>query len=358
MSLGRQGLCAGAGNGPMGAMQRGYGALARLYHGWVTGLILTVVTQAGAAAAAELVFRLFRCQHREKFLPGLAKLGLDGLPDAVAAARYHYLSNRIGGVRVEYIEEGPRKAWIRYPPPRWMWQGTAICAVPSAVSRAMLRGWHAQNGVSLGNPGLGFVCTKQTVDEQDALEGYFYDFGRALAPEERLRFSLGEEAPLFDPAAAPRLPEGEWSPERLAKARRNYAIDYVRSALPELYGLFGAERADALAGRAAYLVGMQLCEEIKAELGVSEGGAAGFAELFRRLAAAQGEEAGIAREGEAMLIRQRSWRRLAAPETDAADGFMPWNRLWEGCLAAHDRSLRWRVERRAEGEIVWRLARG
>jgi hypothetical protein len=342
----------------MAAMERGYGALARLYHAWVTGLILTVVTQAGAAEAAELVFRLFRRQQREKFLPGLAKLGLVGLPDAVASARYHYLSNRIGGVRVEYAEESPRKAWIRYPPPRWIWQGTAICAVPSAVSRAMLRGWHAENGVALGNPGLGFVCTKQTVDEQDALEGYFFDYGRPLAPEERLRFSPGEAAPRFDPAAAPRLPEGEWSTERLAKAQRNYAIEYVRSALPELYGLFGAERGGALAGRAAYLVGMQFGEEIKAALGVSETGAAGFAEFFRRLAAAQGEEVVVTRDGEAVVIRQRRWRLLPRAEAGEADGFQPWNRLWEGCLAAHDGSLRWSVASRRQGEIVWRLARG
>ncbi len=162
-------------------MESTYAALARLYHGWVTGLILMVVMQRGAGPAAELVFRLFRRQQREKFLPGLAKLGLSGLPDAVASARY----------------------------------------------------------------------TKQTVDEQDALEGYFCEYDRALAPEERLRFSPGESAPLFDPAAAPTLPDGEWSPGRLAKARRNYAIEYVLSALPELYALFGATTADALAGRAA-----------------------------------------------------------------------------------------------------------
>jgi hypothetical protein len=164
-----------------------YAAVARLYHSWVTELIVMVVTRRGAAAGAELVFRLFRRQHREKFLLGLDKLGLAGLPAAVASAQYHYLSNLIGGVRVEYIGEGERKAWIRYPPPRWIWQGTAICAIPSEVSRAMLRGWHAENGVSLGNPRLGFVCTKQTVDGQDALEGYFLEHDRALGPAERLR---------------------------------------------------------------------------------------------------------------------------------------------------------------------------
>jgi len=39
----------------------------------------------------------------------------------------------------------------------------------------MLRGWHANNGVALGNPKLGFVCTKQSVDGQDGLEGYYHE---------------------------------------------------------------------------------------------------------------------------------------------------------------------------------------
>ena len=98
----------------------------------------------------------------------------------MAAAQYHYLSNWIGGVHVEYMYETDRKAWIRYPPPRWIWKGTAICGVPGEVSRAMLRGWHANNGVALGNPNLGFVCTKQSVDGQDGLEGYYYEYDHPL----------------------------------------------------------------------------------------------------------------------------------------------------------------------------------
>lgn len=40
---------------------------------------------------------------------------------------------------------------------------------------AEVRGWHANNGVLLGDPGLGFVCTKQMVDGQPGLEGYSGD---------------------------------------------------------------------------------------------------------------------------------------------------------------------------------------
>src|SRR6266702_4218437 len=136
-------------------------AVADLYHAYFTGLILSVVTRRGTTDAAEFVFRVFRRQQQERFLPGLEKLGLSHLPPAVAAAQYHYLSNWIGGVHVEYMYESDTKAWIRYPPPRWIWKGTAICGVPGEVSRAMLRGWHANNGVALGDIRLGFVCTSR-----------------------------------------------------------------------------------------------------------------------------------------------------------------------------------------------------
>src|SRR5215813_1702810 len=174
---------------------RGYRAVEILYHAYLTGLILATVSRRGGAAAAELVFRTFRRQHLEKFLPGLEKLGLAHLPHAVACAQYHYLSNQLGGVRVEYMYESDTKAWVRYVPPRWIYEGAAICGVPSEVSRAMLRGWHAHNGVSLGNPRLGFVCTKQTTDGQPGLEGYYLEHDRDLEPEERLRFAPGEDGP-------------------------------------------------------------------------------------------------------------------------------------------------------------------
>ena len=65
----------------------------------------------------------FAASSRSASCPGSKKLGLDHLPPAVAAAQYHYLSNWIGGVHVEYMYETDRKAWIRYPPPRWIWRG-------------------------------------------------------------------------------------------------------------------------------------------------------------------------------------------------------------------------------------------
>src|ERR1700760_4178552 len=73
------------------AQWRKWRSVADLYHAYFTGLILAVVTRRGTADAAEFVFRVFRRQQQERFLPGLKKLRIDHLPPAVAAAQYHYL---------------------------------------------------------------------------------------------------------------------------------------------------------------------------------------------------------------------------------------------------------------------------
>ena len=100
-----------------------YRAVGTLYNALMTALVLGLVTRRGEEAAREYVFRHFRHQHLEKFLPGLHKLGLAEQPPAPACALYHYHSNALGGVKTGYHRESDRKAWVRYPPPRWIWRG-------------------------------------------------------------------------------------------------------------------------------------------------------------------------------------------------------------------------------------------
>ena len=339
---------------------RGWEAVATLYHSFFAGLLLTVATKRGAVDAGELMFHTFRRQHHEKFLSSLAKLGLADLPDAVKAAGYHYMSNRIGGVKVEFMRESDRKAWVHFPPPRWIYDGTAACGVPTEVSRGFLRGWYAHNGVSLGNPRLGFVCTSQLIDGGAGLSGYFLEHDRDLAPEERLRFSPGEEPPPFDEEVAPKLPEGIWSPERLAKARRNYAMEYSRSVLPEMAALFGPADAAALANRTGRLIGMQTYDRTAGFLGIAPGGAEGFARFLAAMAEGQGDEAAVARDGDAWLVRQTSWRLTRGLPSLSPAVFEGWNGLWQGACAAHDRFLVLEVLRRLDyGDpyIEWRVRR-
>jgi hypothetical protein len=372
----------------------GYAAVETLYHALLTGLILATTLHRGRAVAAELVFRLFRRQHLEKFLPGLKKLGLSTLPHAIACAQYHTLSNALGGVKVEYLPESERKAWVRYVPPRWIYSGTAICGVPTEVSRAMLRAWHAHNGVSLGNPRLGFVCTKQTTDGQPGLEGYYYEYDRDLAEHERLRFARDEEGPAFDPAHAPKAEGPEWPAERLRKVQRNYAMDYVRNILPELVGLLGDGPGGELGRFCAKQIGMQYYDEVAGLLfglparpaargfvweppvqpaapgpaGImredtragdtgriaqgewpgshGRGTAEEFAEYLVRFGRAQDDDIAWERDGNGIVVRQRTWRLMAGLEPVAPGVFTAWNGLWEGALAVHGRGLRLQAMRR------------
>jgi len=333
-------------------------AAAGLYHAYFTGLILTLVTRRSAADAAKWVFRVFRHQHHEKFLSSFEKLGLKGLPDAVACAAYHYLSNSIGGVAVEFMRESDRKAWVSFVPPRWIYPGASICGVPSEVSRAFLRAWYAQNGVSLKNPRLGFVCTAQTTDGQHGLAGYFLEHDRELSPEERLQFRPGELAPPFDPAAAPKLPPGDWPPERLAKAQRNYAMEYIRSGLPRLVEMIGPADAAHLGHVTGHLIGAQLYKETAALLGINGGGAQGFGDYMVRLAAGEGDEADLTQDFSAVIVRRPTWRLMRGLESLSPAVFDGWNGLLEGALAVHDRLLALQIiARRDWGDdaYVWRI---
>src|SRR3954469_17614387 len=122
-------------------------AQAELHHQDFLGLELMVAVREGPGVVGEWMFRLFRRQHEEKFLSSFRKLGLEGLPDAVACARYHVLSNAMGGVAVEYMEESDTKAWVRFRYPRWMYDGAALFGIPVEASRGFLRGWYGHNGV-------------------------------------------------------------------------------------------------------------------------------------------------------------------------------------------------------------------
>jgi hypothetical protein len=342
---------------------RGWQAVADWYHAAFTGLVLAVVTRCGTATAADLVERVFATQREARFLPGLHKLGLDRLPHAVAAAQYHYLSNDVGGVAVQYMPESDRKAWVRYVPPRWIWAGTALCAVPDEVTAAMLRGWHARNGESLGNPRLGFVCTKTTTAGDSALEGYYLEHDRDLEPHERLRFARDEDGPDFDPAAAPALPAASWPPDRIAKARRNYAMEYLRTALPVAVDLLGEAATRRVVGLALRQVGLQHAAQAAEALGLpARGDARSFARFLVAMAHGQGDVASTREARAGIEVLQSGPRLLDGEATRRPAALDAWAGLWAGAAAAHHRRLRltWRavVDDGPAPALAWTIAGG
>ena len=332
-------------------------AQAHLHHQYFLGLQLMVAVEQGREVIGEWMFRLFRRQHEDKFLSSFRKLGLDDLPDAVACAKYHVLSNGVGGVRVEYMAETDRKAWVRFRYPRWMYDGPAICGIPVEASRGFLRGWYARNGVSLGNPRLGFVCVSEDMTGQFGLCGYFCEYDHDLAPEERLRFAPDEVPPPFDRDAQPHPPDTEWSAERLAKANRNYAMEYCRNGLMQLAGVIGRDAARDIGERAARLTGLQQFPHMATALGCKDGSIADATHFLALAFSGMGDGAtsDIAADGAATVHHSglRFVRDIEGPDRDLL--LSCWTQLWRGAIASHRAFFEVDVQNAKDG-LIWHLS--
>ena len=330
-------------------------AQAKLHHAYFLGLELAVSSRKGPAVMGDWMFRLFRRQHLEKFLSSFAKLGLDGLPDAVACAKYHVLSNNMGGVGVEYMHESDAKAWVRFRYPRWMYHGPTLCGVPVEVSRGYLQGWYAHNGVSLGNLRLGFVCVSEDMTGEFGLCGYFREFDRELADDERLQFAKGEIPPPFDPAQQPQPPADQWDVIRLEKANRNYALEYVRNGLCELANVIGKAQALELGSLAARLTGLQYFAETAAMIEARDGDLDDAANYLAWMFQGMGDAVSIDDDARP-CVRQDGVRVVRGLSGDERALVLEcWIELWRGALASQRQIKTLTVEQSGD-TLVWRPA--
>ncbi|MDJ0922637.1 MAG: hypothetical protein QNI84_16025 [Henriciella sp.] len=331
-------------------------AQANLHHQYFLGLQLMVAVEESKETVFDWMFRLFRRQHEEKFLSSFDKLGLSDLPHAVACAKYHVLSNSMGGVAVEYMEESDTKAWVRFRYPRWMYAGPAICGIPVEASRGFLHGWYAQNGVSLGNPRLGFVCVSEDVTGQYGLCGYFKEYDHDLSAEERLVFAPDETPPPYDPDKQPQPPAAEWSEARLAKANRNYAMEYVRNGIQALTEVVGRDRAVELGQRAACLTGLQQYRALADRLNLAEGGASEAADFLKLVMTGLGDECLIETgEDGSVQVRQQGLRiARGLGEAERAALLDCWIELWRGAIHSGRAFLDISCERTPD-QIIWKI---
>lgn len=330
-------------------------AQAELHHQYLLGLELMVATREGPEVVGDWMFRLFRRQHEDKFLSSFQKLGLADEPHAVACAKYHVLSNGMGGVAVEYMGESAKKAWVRFRYPRWMYDGAAICGVPVEASRGFLRGWYGQNGVTLGNPRLGFVCVSEDMTGQFGLCGYFREYDHDLSEDERLVFAPDERPPPYDPAKQPAPPAQEWSEERLAKANRNYAVEYIRNGVRELVNVLGEERALELCKLAARLTGLQHYPHMATAVGAVDGGPKEAAEFLAAILGGMGDETSVAEDGGAWVVRQQGLRIVRGLEGEEARRLLAcWIEIWRGAINSHRAFMDVDVERE-EDALSWTI---
>jgi len=332
-------------------------AQAKLHHAYLLGLQLMVATNRSSGEIGDWMFRLFRRQHLEKFLSSFEKLDLSDLPHAVACAQYHVMSNSIGGVPVEYLAESDTKAWLRFRYPRWMYHGPTICGVPNEVSRGFLQGWYAHNGISLQNDRLGFVCVSEDMTGEFGLCGYFREFDSALAENERLQFARGELPPAFDAEAQPKLPSHLWSSERIEKANRNYAVEFIRNALITLAEVIGVNESTKLAARAARLIGLQYFQETNTLVGTNDGGVSDAAEYLRRMFVGLNDEVSISdlNANGHITLRHKNLRIVKGlTPAEASLVLNSWKHLWVGALSSY-RVLKEAHVSIENEEVIWQI---
>jgi hypothetical protein len=250
--------------------------------GWsiVSGITAMVLREKGEGGLNNVWRSLMTAEQSQRFVEALEKLGIKGDTPAVTAAKYHYFSNSIGGINMQYMEESPRKVWIRYLPPWGTYPGIAALAVPTSVRRTILSTWHPRNGDLLGCARLGWVATKFVAEGHPYDEGYFLEYDRDLKPEERFKVQHVEKTPEFDASRAPKLDPLAWPEARILKGSANYASDYVRHVIEVVVKQFGMNAACYLIESAMKLLAVQFTPVLKGMAGVEGNGAAALAQMY------------------------------------------------------------------------------
>jgi hypothetical protein len=223
----------------------------------VSGLTAICYRERGEKALNDIWAALLSSEQKVRFRAALVKLGIENDPPALAAAKYHYFSNSIGGLNMQLIEESPKKVWIRYLSPWGTYPGIAALTVPTSVRRTILSTWHPRNGQLLGCPRLGWVATKFVAEGHPYDEGYFQEYDHDLAPEERFRVEHVEKTPEFDPGKAPKLDPAIWPEARWLKGSYSYGVDYVQHVIEIMHRLFGAPAAQGLVATGMRLLAVQ-----------------------------------------------------------------------------------------------------
>lgn len=336
-------------------MSKAIQAQAEMHHAFLLGLQLTVSVEQGPEVVGDWMFNLFRRQHLDKFLSSFEKLGLDGLPDAVACARYHVMSNSVGGVPVEYMYESDQKAWVRFRYPRWMYHGPTICGVPQSVSQGFLDGWYAYNGVSLGNPRLGYVCVSEDMTGEFGLCGYFKEYERDLSDDERLQFAKEELPPPFRAEDQPTLPADQWNEERLQKANRNYAMDYIRNGLIELSRVTSPDLTRKLGGRAARLIGLQYFSQTREVIGTLDGDLSSARDYLVTMFSGMGDEVTVQGANDTFELHHPDPRIVRGFDGEDRKLILDiWKELWLGALSSYRLMKAGEAQVTDEG-ITWKV---
>jgi hypothetical protein len=299
----------------------------------------------GVERTEQLEFTFLRKHQETHFLDGLKKLELADEDPAVASARYHVLSNVLGGLDMGYREDDESRAWVFYFPPSpfgasSMQPGAGILCVPTPVILAGMRAWHANNGVLLGEPRLRFTVT-DLLSEGGPFDAGYFDLAAEDVPEdERLRVRLGDPSPV--PGPPPALGSVTWPQERRDAALQKYSAQYALGGLAQIATRSSLDEAAVIAEASVTALFTSWARPLVAEFGIDD------PEPRERLARLMTEMFGLVGErleredGHGRILLRSVASRMAVPEYEG------WETTPAPILDAFARS--WSVVSRAIGD--------
>ena len=243
---------------------------AKIWSRTFSGLGAVTFREKGEKGVCDLWSNLLREHQKGFYNEGLEKLGIStDEPPAIVAAKYHYFTNIIGGLEMDYMEESEKKVWIRYRAPMWTYAGITMLAMPSRLRRVIFSAWHPFNGVMMGNKRLGWVATKFVMEGDPYDEGYFIEYENDITLEETLRYETVHSTPEFELGKAPKFDTSTWPPARILKARRNWSREYVRETVQSLFNLYGEQATLYILAQVMRGVAIQYTPEIRHDLSIS-----------------------------------------------------------------------------------------
>lgn len=270
----------------------------------------------GHEATIELEFTFMRKHQLTHFIDGATKLGLMSDPHPQLCAKYHCLSNLLGGIDMGYRDDGDR-AWVFYMPPHFagaspLLPSPSLPTMPVDIMTANFRAWHANNGPLLGNDRLRFVATDLMFAGGPFDAGYWEEASRPLSEDERLVMKLGEEKGL--PGPPPALGAAAWPQVRRDKALRKYNAEYGIGGLAEIAMRRDMEEAVIIGEESHRSVFVSWARHLIDEFNITETRTAPrIAELFRLSFELLEDQFEVHDEGnERLLVHKRT--RLSVPQ--------------------------------------------
>ena len=249
-----------------------------------SGLHIVTLREKGDPALHKLWLRLLAAHQGEKYQEGLRKLGIgESEPPAVVAAKYHYFTNIMGGLKMDYVEESPKKVWIRYLSPMWTYPGVSMLAVPTNIRRTGFSGWHPYNGKLMGCPRLGWVATKFVTEGYPYDEGYFIEYDRDLAPGEEMRYEVVQQTPECDRRQLPVLDPALWPEARQLKAHRNWSKGYVKTTVEQLQLMYGENTANYIIAEVMRGLAIQYADHFRSELDIANKSVQSISQVFESI---------------------------------------------------------------------------